>query len=83
MVAIPHPIEPQTEDTFWSIVTLQKPIQWGDKSVQLIVQLNISKDIKNDLKQMYEGLMELLDDKNMVREIVQCKTYEQLIEIIK
>lgn len=83
MVAIPHPIEPQTEDTFWSIVTLQKPIQWGDKYVQLIVQLNISKDIKNDLKQMYEGLMELLDDKNMVREIVQCKTYEQLIEIIK
>lgn len=83
MVAIPHPIEPQTEDTFWSIVTLQKPIQWGDKYVQLIVQLNISKDVKDDLKRMYEILMELLDDKNMVREILQCKTYEQLIEIIK
>ncbi|WP_194165550.1 BglG family transcription antiterminator [Oceanobacillus sp. CFH 90083] len=83
MVAIPHPIEPQTEDTFWSIVTLQKSIQWGDKPVQLIVLLNISKNIKRDLKPMYTLLMKLLDDKNMVKEILQCKTYEQLIEIIK
>ncbi|MTW86016.1 PRD domain-containing protein [Virgibacillus dakarensis] len=83
MVAIPHPIEPQTEDTFWSVVTLRRPIQWGDKPVQLIVLLNISKDIKYDLKPMYSMLMGLLDDKNMVKEILQCKTYQQLKRIMK
>ncbi len=83
MVAIPHLIDPQTEDTFWSVVTLQKPIQWGDKPVQLIVLLNISKDIKHDLKPMYCWLMDLLDDRYTVREILQCKTYEQLKMIIK
>ncbi|MED3653163.1 BglG family transcription antiterminator [Heyndrickxia sporothermodurans] len=78
MVAIPHPIDPQTEDTFWSVVTLQKPLQWEDKPVQLIVLLNISKNKKHDLKPMYTLLMKVLDDKNMVKEILQCKTYEQL-----
>ncbi|MDY0406717.1 BglG family transcription antiterminator [Virgibacillus sp. 179-BFC.A HS] len=83
MVAIPHPMEPQTQETFWSVVTLQRPIQWGDKPVQLIVLLNISENKKYDLKPMYALLLKLLDDKNMVREILQCKTYEQLKRIIK
>ncbi|RYL92729.1 transcription antiterminator [Sporolactobacillus sp. THM7-4] len=83
LVAIPHPIDPQTKDTFWSFVTLQKPLQWGDKPVQLIVLLNISKNNKFDLKPMYTLLMKILDDKNMVRTILQCETYGQLKNIIK
>ncbi|CAH0343906.1 BglG family transcription antiterminator [Bacillus sp. CECT 9360] len=38
LVAIPHPAVPQTETTFWAVCTLQKPIKWGDKRVQLIWQ---------------------------------------------
>src|SRR5699024_1470937 len=33
MVALPHPIEAQTKDTFWSIMTLKKPIKWGESYV--------------------------------------------------
>src|SRR5699024_12008381 len=51
MVALPHPIEAQTKDTFWSIMTLKKPIKWGESYVQLIILLNISKDEKRNLKQ--------------------------------
>ncbi|MGA3882425.1 PTS sugar transporter subunit IIA, partial [Bacillus pumilus] len=32
--AIPHPMTPLTEETFWAICSLEKPIIWGEKKVQ-------------------------------------------------
>ncbi len=83
MVAIPHPIEPQTKETFWCIVTLKKPIQWGNKSVQLVVLLNISKEKKQGLHPMHELLIRLLDNKEMVNNILKCKNYQQLRQMMK
>lgn len=77
LVAIPHPMEPQTDDTFWSIVTLEKPIQWGNKPVQIVFLLNINKQKQamDDLKPMYEVLMKLLDNQFLLQELLQTKTY--------
>jgi lichenan operon transcriptional antiterminator len=36
LVAIPHPIMPQTDKTFWAICTLEKPIMWANKRVQFV-----------------------------------------------
>ncbi|WP_213818669.1 BglG family transcription antiterminator [Garciella nitratireducens] len=83
MVAIPHPIEPQTKETFWCVVTLKKPIQWGNKSVQLVVLLNISKEKKQGLHPMHELLIRLLDNKEMVNHILKCKNYQQLRQMMK
>ena len=33
--AIPHPMTPLTEETFWAICTLEKPIIWGEKKFNL------------------------------------------------
>lgn len=40
-VAIPHPVIPQTDTTFWTICTLKKPIDWGGKRVQFICLLSV------------------------------------------
>lgn len=83
LVAIPHPLDPQTDETFWSIMTLKKPILWIDKPVQIVVLLNIAKNNKENLKPMYNSLMQLLDDRNKVTSFLQCKTYDQLKSVIK
>ncbi|MFD1362388.1 BglG family transcription antiterminator [Lentibacillus salinarum] len=78
LVAIPHPMEPQTDATFWSIVTLRNPIQWGSKPVQIICLLNISKDKQmDDLKPMYDVLVKMLDNRPLLQKLLQCETYSE------
>lgn len=77
LVAIPHPITPQTDSTFWAICTLQKPIEWGGKRVQFVCLLCVEKDSSQDLKNMYELLIKIVDSKSHVQELLQCTTYQQ------
>ncbi|MBA4603554.1 BglG family transcription antiterminator [Thermoactinomyces mirandus] len=83
LVAIPHPIEPQADDTFWSIVTLRNPIQWGGKPVQIICLLNISKRNRmDDLKPMYDVLVKLLDNRLLLQKLLHCETYNEFKTVL-
>ncbi|MFD0051246.1 BglG family transcription antiterminator [Actinomycetes bacterium NPDC127524] len=76
-VAIPHPMTPQTETTFWAICTLNKTIDWGGKRVQFICLLSVEKNSGNDLQNMYDYLIELIDDSQVVQQLNKCKTYKE------
>ncbi len=83
LVAFPHPIKPQAGDTFWSIVTLKNPIPWGDKPVQIICLLNISKQKRmDDLKPMYNVLVKLLDNWLLLQKLLQCETYDEFKTVL-
>ncbi|WP_449355259.1 BglG family transcription antiterminator [Virgibacillus natechei] len=83
LLAIPHPLEPKTDVTFWTIVTLNNPILWGDKLVQVILLLNVNQTNKEDLKPMFNSLGKLIDNKRAVMKLLDCKTYTQLKNVIK
>jgi len=83
MVALPHPINTQTDATFLSIMTLTKPIIWGEGYVQLIIMLNISKNENQDLKGMYNALLKLLDQQNIVNKLLECESYEEFEKTIQ
>ena len=84
LVAIPHPMDPQVEETFWSVVTLKHPIQWDDKLVQLVCLLNISEQNQmEESKPMYDVLMKLLDNRPLIQKVLQCDTYEALKNTLK
>lgn len=82
-VAIPHPLEPQVQETFWMICTLKKPVDWGGKEVQFICLLNVSKENKEELKPMYKKLVNIMDDEDVVMELIQCDTVDKLISILE
>ncbi|MEK3837385.1 BglG family transcription antiterminator [Paenibacillus sp. FSL R7-0128] len=83
-VAIPHPILPQTEHTFWAICTLQKPVNWGSKPVQFICLLCIAKDGEaGDLTTMYDLLVRVVDDANLVQKLIKCQNYQQIHHIFR
>ncbi|MFB8736183.1 PTS sugar transporter subunit IIA [Bacillus sp. SL00103] len=48
--AIPHPMTPLTEETFWAICTLEKPIIWGEKKSSICLLLCVEKENAKDLK---------------------------------
>ncbi|RSL30739.1 transcription antiterminator [Salibacterium salarium] len=81
LVAIPHPITPQTDETFLSICTLQKPIMWDDKRVQFVCLLSVEKNSSADLQMLYKSLGKIVDDMSMVQQMLKCRTYEDLLKI--
>ncbi|MFD1445524.1 BglG family transcription antiterminator [Oceanobacillus profundus] len=76
LIAIPHPLEPKTKSTFWSIATLNKPILWGDKQVQIVILINIKKG-NQDLCEMYQILVRLLDNMKLLLQLLECTSFEQ------
>ncbi|RBP95439.1 BglG family transcriptional antiterminator /transcriptional regulator [Cytobacillus firmus] len=84
LVAIPHPLSPVTEETFWTICTLKKPIEWTDKHmVQFICLLNIRKvPNKDDLESMYKRLIALIENSATVKKILKSESAEEIIRIL-
>ncbi|WP_017471257.1 BglG family transcription antiterminator [Amphibacillus jilinensis] len=82
LIAIPHPITAQTNDTFLTICTLKKPIDWADKRVQFVCLLNVEKDSKEDLQHMYEMLGKMVDNPSLIQQLVQCKNYRDFINTL-
>ena len=83
LVAIPHPEAPLTEKTFWSICTLRKPIKWGSQKVQFICLLCVEKDSGGDFRDMYELLGRIVNDSGKVERLLKCRSFEELVHIIK
>lgn len=81
-VAIPHPVTPQTDETFLTVCTLQKPILWGDKRVQFICLLSVEKNSSTDMQNLYSMLGQIVDDISIVQQILKCQTYDDLIEVL-
>ncbi|GAA5416491.1 putative licABCH operon regulator [Paraliobacillus ryukyuensis] len=82
MVAVPHPLEPFSPETFWTICTLKKPIDWEGNRVQFVCLLSIGEDKKTDLNHMYEHLIDIIEDEQKVKQLIQCEDNGQFIEMI-
>lgn len=83
LVAIPHPIKPVTKETFWTICTLRHPILWHKNNmVQFVCLLNIQKEVKNRLDNMYEKLISVVDDKVAVEKIINSDSVNEIINIL-
>lgn len=84
LVAIPHPITPVTDKTFWAVCTLERPIVWHDQQmVQFICLLNVKKGSQGDLDQMFKKLISVIENKTIVQKLIESKTEEELIETLK
>ncbi|MCM3118361.1 BglG family transcription antiterminator [Neobacillus sp. MER 74] len=83
LVAIPHPLTPETDETFWTVCTLKRPIEWTDKHrVQFICLLNIRKVPESDLDSMYKRLIALVENSTTVQKVIKSESAEEIIKIL-
>ncbi len=80
LVAIPHPITPQSSQTFLTVCTLQEPIMWKDKPVQFVCVLCVKKNSQEDLQFMYEALGRIVASRPLVERLIKAKNYDEFMD---
>ncbi|ASJ22120.1 transcription antiterminator BglG [Brachyspira hampsonii] len=82
LVAIPHPIEVVTKDTFVYVAVLDKPILWQKNNVQVVFLISVSNK-NDDLKKFYQYTINFLLNESSVKKLIDNKTFENLIFLLK
>ncbi|WP_053217888.1 BglG family transcription antiterminator [Virgibacillus senegalensis] len=82
LVAVPHPITPQSNQTFLAFCTLKRAIDWSGKRVQFVCLLSVEKNSTADLQSMYDLLGRVIDDPNIVQKLLKAQTYEAFMQIL-
>lgn len=83
LVAIPHPIAPQSSETFLSFCTLKNPVLWEEKPVQLICFLCVKKDSQEDLQVLYEKLGQIIDHPSTVQKFIKAESFREFVHAYK
>lgn len=83
LVAIPHPLEPKSERTFWTLATLKEPIDWGANKVQFVCLLHVAANNKEGLEPMYKSLMRFVDDRQIIEEILEAENVNTVLKVVK
>ncbi|MNW37616.1 putative licABCH operon regulator [compost metagenome] len=84
LIAIPHPLIPETKETVWAICTLRKPIIWDGKTVQFVCLLSIAAGGKTgDLSSMYNLLVKVVSDTVLVQKIVDVNDYASMHHLLQ
>ncbi|MDY6019440.1 MAG: BglG family transcription antiterminator [Anaerococcus sp.] len=79
-IAIPHPLNPVSEETFICVAILNQPIIWQAKKVQMIFLVNISKNKKEDLRFLYSKIGDFLTDREKILKVINNPDYYSFIK---
>lgn len=83
-VAMPHPCQVLTEDTFVSVAVLKAPIQWDEQhEVQAIFLVSVSRQKNKKLQDFYATTARLLLDEQRIGQLIQKRSYQTLAECLE
>lgn len=70
LFAIPHPFDGYVRKTGIGLMTLKKPIVWGEETVQIILMLSANLLAQEKFHQIFSCLAELMEDSRTVSHIL-------------
>jgi lichenan operon transcriptional antiterminator len=79
LVAIPHPIKPNALDSCIAIGILEKPIKWGEHTVQFVLLLALNEKDKEEFGSLFNRLWKLVQDKKLVAELCKTSNFNEII----
>lgn len=83
LVAMPHPIQTVTSETFVCVGVLERPIEWDEQQVQVVFLVSISKERNKDLSQFYGSMAKLVMNSEAVQELVENQTFSELLLLLE
>ncbi|AEB07673.1 transcriptional antiterminator, BglG [Coriobacterium glomerans PW2] len=84
-VAMPHPLEPASAETFVCVGVLDKPVPWDEFGhvVQVIFLSSFSADSGIELQGLYSRLADLLVSAHAITELVTDQRWETLENLLR
>lgn len=82
-IAVPHPDHLFTEQTFVVTCLLEKPIQWNESLVYIVLLVNVAKGRDNDLRALFSCISKLMMNRDCVEEILKKGTYDDYMSILR
>ena len=61
---------------------VKKTFKMEDYKVNIVFLTGVNESIKHSLKDIFDNLYELIEDKNRINQILQCKDSEEIINIV-
>lgn len=83
LVALPHPITPASDDTFFGVALLDQPITWDGRDVQAVFLLSIARTDHEGLDRFFDQLSDVLMDPKAIAHLVSDQRLETLVEICR
>ncbi|MDE6951685.1 MAG: PTS sugar transporter subunit IIA [Lachnospiraceae bacterium] len=79
--AIPHPVKKTARRSGIAVAILEHPIEWSreHREVSLIFLFSLSEN-NTHVMQLFERIIELLDDAKKVKRICACDSYDEFVE---
>lgn len=81
-VAIPHSIHMDAMKTSIAVAISKKGFQWGDNTVYIVLLLALNKADKKRFRNIYESLINIFNDKNILHEVKNCSSFSEFESLI-
>lgn len=82
-VAIPHASPETVLATKAAIITLKKPIKWGETEIRLVVLLAISEEDMPVAKNMLASIYNILSSQAKIQQLIACESATEIIQILR
>ena len=78
-VAIPHSLAVPTRVPFFSVVVNDKPMEWDDQRVSLVVLIGINKNSRSSFRILFDDVLAILSKPANIAVLLECKDYDDFI----
>ncbi len=84
-IAMPHPLEAASDETFVCVGLLDRPIAWGDEGekVQAVFLTGFSCDENGAARSFMDCFTDLLVDSNAVERLLSAQRWEVFVELLE
>lgn len=82
IVAVPHSMKMNGKRTSISIVINDKPVKWGESTVQIIAMIVMNREERKEFRSIFDSFIEVLSESKNANKIIESKNYEDFIRIL-
>lgn len=81
-VAMPHPVQAVSDDTFVCVGLLSHAIEWNGQAVRAVFLVSVSKAKNKKLESFYRSMAKLLTNKEAIQKLVGNQMWGTLVELL-
>lgn len=75
LVAIPHPMYPDSQGSSIAVAILKKPIQWQRHQVQLVFMMALDKEEQDEFERIFADFLAIVQNKSNIAKLLKAKRF--------